>query len=311
MISCQDEGNDAKSPSGITPPPLPFILILSATPPLFPECLILERSTYISMSSARVYKSITTTVVIQWDSGQTRSTEAVIRPLTTVWSAAPGCPTTLDSLATGLCVPPQWDEVWFRGAYYSPGICPSGYTAGCYAFDPEFAGVKQTRQVPELTPKADETAVICVPLGFECYSSWTLFAVSYSDGYPYSRIPAIDVRWKESDIPFLETSPQTPRAVQLPTSTHVSEPTWEAPETPTLGPNGGFDTSPRAVSGLSSGQKAGIAVGAVLGVACIASLLGWAIWRRRRAPPLPAQPVVGQPTIEFKPVAVRFGSSGP
>lgn len=120
--------------------------------------------TYISMSSARVYKSITTTVVIHWDSGQTRSTEVVIRPLTTVWSAAPGCPTTLDSLATGLCVPPQWDEVWFRGAYYSPGICPSGYTAGCYAFDPEFAGVKQTRHVPELTPKADETAVICVPL---------------------------------------------------------------------------------------------------------------------------------------------------
>lgn len=43
---------------------------------------------------------------------------------------------------------------WYDEAYYSPAICPSGYSAGCTRFNDEWQG-------PPLI--SGETAIICCP----------------------------------------------------------------------------------------------------------------------------------------------------
>ena len=69
--------------------------------------------------------------------------------LTSIWT--PPCMATLTFMDFDQtdCAPPQYESVWYHGGYYSPAICPSGYTAGC----------EVTRQ----TMKAGQTGAICVP----------------------------------------------------------------------------------------------------------------------------------------------------
>lgn len=52
------------------------------------------------------------------------------------------------------CAPPGFEDYWWSSAgYYSPAICPQGYTAGCFRWNSE--------QGPAVEPT--ETAVQCVP----------------------------------------------------------------------------------------------------------------------------------------------------
>lgn len=52
------------------------------------------------------------------------------------------------------CAPPNFNEYWWSSVgYYSPAVCPSGYTVGCTRWEDE--------QGP--TVEATETAMMCVP----------------------------------------------------------------------------------------------------------------------------------------------------
>lgn len=52
------------------------------------------------------------------------------------------------------CAPPNFDRYWWSGVgFYSPAVCPSGYTIGCSRWD---AG-----QGPPVA--TTETAMQCVP----------------------------------------------------------------------------------------------------------------------------------------------------
>ena len=51
--------------------------------------------------------------------------------LTSIWT--PPCSPIIpfEYYDTTSCAPPQYKSVWYDGGYYSPAICPSGYTSGC------------------------------------------------------------------------------------------------------------------------------------------------------------------------------------
>lgn len=52
------------------------------------------------------------------------------------------------------CGPPNFDDYWWSTVgYYSPAVCPRGYTAGCFRWN--------SAQGPPVEPT--ETAVQCVP----------------------------------------------------------------------------------------------------------------------------------------------------
>lgn len=53
-----------------------------------------------------------------------------------------------------VCGPPSFDDYWWSTVgYYSPAVCPRGYTAGCFRWNSD--------QGPPVEPT--ETAVQCVP----------------------------------------------------------------------------------------------------------------------------------------------------
>ncbi|KAF4471586.1 transmembrane alpha-helix domain-containing [Fusarium albosuccineum] len=120
-----------------------------------------------------------------------------IAPLTTVWTAAKGCPSIVqfggDFDTSTSCYPPDYESVWYSYGFYSPGICPEGYTSGC---------------TPTDSLEASETAAICVPTSYTC-SSFLLHAFSVS-GKKTLSVPAFQIRWAESDLNALETHPLTP-----------------------------------------------------------------------------------------------------
>ncbi|KAH6722955.1 hypothetical protein BKA61DRAFT_2990 [Leptodontidium sp. MPI-SDFR-AT-0119] len=122
--------------------------------------------------------------------------------LTSIFSFPTECAT-----ATG-----QWLQLWeeighkcdiLTDAYYSPAICPSGYTAA-------FTG-------PSMAP--GETAMFCCPLGMSSIGgaacSTYCVSASLSSDSPFPSIylqkvrDAIQIRWQSSDLSVLETHPLT------------------------------------------------------------------------------------------------------
>lgn len=93
------------------------------------------------------------------------TTENAIVPLTTIWTPPAGCPSIVSfqsiSEVYGTsrpidqhCAPPDYENVWWRHGYYSPGVCFSGYTIGCTG-----SGILNSVSI-----KATETAALCVPM---------------------------------------------------------------------------------------------------------------------------------------------------
>ncbi|KAI1372533.1 hypothetical protein F4677DRAFT_264880 [Hypoxylon crocopeplum] len=140
---------------------------------------------------------------------------------TKVPSQYPAFPTT----GPASCDPPLWtDYLSQKGfAYYSPAICPSGFSAGCTA-GPRRSG----EGFPAIT--ADETAVYCVPSGFTCTSDttdfrggvWGFLRTSSANGASVTVGPAIQIRWREDDLSKLATDPLTPGLVATRASTSLS-----------------------------------------------------------------------------------------
>lgn len=52
-------------------------------------------------------------------------------PLTDIYTPVCSSIFGFDDFDSEECVPPDFDVIWESEGYYSPGICWSGYTAGC------------------------------------------------------------------------------------------------------------------------------------------------------------------------------------
>ncbi|KAK8122692.1 hypothetical protein PG984_011362 [Apiospora sp. TS-2023a] len=246
--------SDETAPTVTTPPP-------SARP---------SDSTSSSSSSREAWED-------EWSRFSSESSRSFYAPagaLTTVWT--PTC-TVVDTEVAGgynyfttttlssdpwwanhktqpTCRPPgwQWPADWrpyernfstsdpkmtWIAPYYSPGICPSGYTPGCARDDwgdhvnisTVLISASSSREIesyldisrkltgyssllgPALTE--GETATICIPSGWEC-DTRTRFAevtgpFTFSSTYRQSA-PWVQIRWADSDLPRLETHPLTP-----------------------------------------------------------------------------------------------------
>ncbi|KAB5584855.1 hypothetical protein GE09DRAFT_1068458 [Coniochaeta sp. 2T2.1] len=206
-------------------------------------------------------------------------------PLTTIFTQPSGCAWPIQethaSISTS-CAPPEFYSVWGYGGFYSPAVCPSGYTKGC--------GYTDSRVGGQFSVTSSETAVWCVPSFYQCgYGPYA----SYTEPLDVSRVPAIQVRWRPEDISLFyaathttstlpsSTTPAPTTASQAPT---VSEPT--ATSIPAANNTSEPDTAPPprppSSSSLSEGAKAGTAVGVVLAASLLLGLFLW-LWGRKRS----------------------------
>ncbi|KAK8874726.1 hypothetical protein PGQ11_005240 [Apiospora arundinis] len=128
------------------------------------------------------------------------------------------------------CEPPSWkDNIAAQGIrFYSPAICPSGFFVG------PNCGVTKTRTQEGFAPvTSGETVAYCVPSDHTCTTDTTDFrggvwgfATATEAGSQITVAPAIQIRWRESDLSILQTHPLTPGLLlvgdrSLPTSTSV------------------------------------------------------------------------------------------
>jgi len=85
---------------------------------------------------------------------QLETTYPIQYPLTTIWVAPTDCPAIIRTDGPEKCRPPEYD-LWYSGhGYYSPGVCPYGYSVGCS----ETTGYVNGNAIDE-----SETAGFCVP----------------------------------------------------------------------------------------------------------------------------------------------------
>ncbi|GJC80360.1 hypothetical protein ColLi_03198 [Colletotrichum liriopes] len=236
-------------------------------------------------------------------------------PLTTVFTTPDFCKelywtnTITPPLSSVVCMPTSWHQVYdYSWGFYSPAICPSGYTEGC-AFPTSLATSKDGGIRLGGPVIAGETARLCCPTGHTCYTdSWayskcisTVPTTSFynSDNQPTSQLAlvyAVQVRWQSSDLSILETDPTVPGATYTgPRSTGgsggiaatttgdgltVSGSTGAAIATTTAaGSDDG--SSSGGGGGISVGTTIAIAVGSVVGTLALA-LIGFMLWWRRR-----------------------------
>ncbi|KAK0728427.1 hypothetical protein B0T26DRAFT_748650 [Lasiosphaeria miniovina] len=216
------------------------------------------------------------------------------------------------------CGPPGWldrNAGEFSVGYFSPAICPAGYTAACTWYD--------VAQGP--APAAGtETAMNCLPSGYACNTAvlrhGTLTAAALGDkkrqegASTLTEAPYFFIRWRAQDLSVFETHPLSPGVYLvngIPESTSVSTPTSSSSATtgPITSPSKSSSSSsssstaiqtdtlpppssPSSSSSLSTGAIAGIAVGAIGGVALIAAAAVFVWLRKRRAAAQGTHPAV-------------------
>ncbi|KAK4226611.1 hypothetical protein QBC38DRAFT_222360 [Podospora fimiseda] len=152
---------------------------------------------------------------------------APLASLTSVFT--PPCPTTWLITTTRLlsqypafptagpssCNPPSWRaNIAGQGfEYYSPAVCPQGFVVG------PSCGLTKTRAeegFPTVAPQ--ETVAYCVPQGLTCTTDttdyrggvWGYVRDATTYGATVTIGPAIQIRWRESDLTKLETHPLIP-----------------------------------------------------------------------------------------------------
>ncbi|KAI8959401.1 hypothetical protein F5Y11DRAFT_333250 [Daldinia sp. FL1419] len=150
--------------------------------------------------------TITPTALVLRTSSLDHDGTPPVAALTTVWSAPDGCypvstrPTTdIDMFwsSNPECAPPGYAS-YFETYYYSPAICPSGFTVGCSRYS--------NLQGPPVEPT--ETAVLCVMSDYSCTpDEWNYYATNTDLSYAQVMI---QIRWASSDLSILETHPLTP-----------------------------------------------------------------------------------------------------
>ena len=161
-------------------------------------------------------------------------------PLTTVFTTPDFCGPSIwhdpatPALSSSICMPPNFGKLYgYHYGFYSPGICPSGYTEGC-AFPTSLAVTNNGTPFLGGALIPGETARICCPTGFTCYTkgpnidaektysqcistgSLSTFVAydyglhSYIMSTAAAKVFAIQVRWQSSDLSKLETDPTAP-----------------------------------------------------------------------------------------------------
>ncbi|KAJ0116164.1 hypothetical protein J7T55_005110 [Diaporthe amygdali] len=227
-------------------------------------------------------------------------------PLTTVFQTPDFCASSLwenpmtPPLYSSICMPPNFNNYWnWQIGYYSPGICPSGYSAACefptsLALFSSFTDGTSSKSWPYYggQVKPDETARLCCPTGYNCYSTG-MMGVGWSYSLCISTVPsttlrdpeqttgtvmtttenlayAIQVRWREQDLSILQTNPTVPGQTNVPTQTATTATTQNETDS---------TNAPDTVSsGVSSGSLA-VAVGVSVGVFALLLLSAILIWR--------------------------------
>lgn len=112
--------------------------------------------------------------------------------------------------SSSVCMPPRFHQLWdYSWGFYSPGICPTGYSKGC-AFPTSLASTS-LGMIYFGGPVVDgETVQVCCPTGYQCLTD-TVSSYSKCISTDASDLAfAIQVRWKESDLSILETDPTVP-----------------------------------------------------------------------------------------------------
>ncbi|KAF9871492.1 hypothetical protein CkaCkLH20_11139 [Colletotrichum karsti] len=253
------------------------------------------------------------------------TTQRGAAPLTTVFTTPDFCKelywtdTVTPPLSSVVCMPTSWKQVFdYQWGYYSPGICPSGYTEGC-SFPTSLASSKDGNVRLGGSVIAGETARLCCPTGHVCYTGTdypyskcisTIPTTSYYDidNKPTSALAtvfAVQVRWQASDLSNLETDPTVPGATYTgPRSTGgggISGATATATGTVVTGTDGSVSTVSPSIAtatatsegsgsgdsdggggGFSLGTTIAIAVGSVAGTLALVLIAFMIFWRRRK-----------------------------
>lgn len=196
-------------------------------------------------------------------------------------------------------MPPKFHSLYdYSFGFYSPGICPTGYSKGC-DFPYERARTDNGGMVYYGGKVLEgETVRVCCPNGYTCL---------LNDPYSYSKCVhttdssemafALQVRWQESDLSILATDPTVPGSTYSAPSTATATastvqstaasrssgdtPTPSSSSSNTVAQND--DPTSRTESGIPAGTIIGIVIGVGGMVAAIAvSAVVFFIWRHRR-----------------------------
>lgn len=235
-------------------------------------------------------------------------------PLTTVFQTPDFCASSIwedpmtPPLYSSICMPPNFNNYWnWQIGYYSPGICPSGYTAACdfptslatfSSFTDESSSSKSWPYYGGEV-KSDETARLCCPTGYNCYSTG-MMGVGWSYSLCISTVPsttmrdpevttgtaytttenlayAIQVRWREEDLSILETNPTVPGQTIVQTEAVTEE------VTPTATSTGTSDSTddPESFSRGTVAVAAGVSIGGFL-LVLLSAILVWRLAKKRK-----------------------------
>ncbi|KAK7985052.1 hypothetical protein PG996_005708 [Apiospora saccharicola] len=239
-------------------------------------------------------------------------------PLTAVFTTPDFCApgrwryTDVPALSSSICMPPNFNRYHaYKYGFYSPGICPMGYTEGC-AFPKTLARTINGTPFFGGTLMAGETARICCPTGYTCYtgsderktyseciaaSKTTFLGYDYASQTYLTTVTdalafAIQVRWQSSDLPHLETDPTVPGSKfegPMPTATGDATGGLSAAQAGSVSSMGNAEeTGAAAGPGTGNDGRMGIPTGAIIAVGVavplISVLLGFLaffLWRRR------------------------------
>ncbi|KAI6084812.1 hypothetical protein F4821DRAFT_242008 [Hypoxylon rubiginosum] len=200
--------------------------------------------------------------------------------------------------ASSACLPTSFKP--FASYFYSPGICPSGYTSACQA------------QISPSTGTASETEATCCPSAYSCHDNRSddpfgclscfdgtkTFAVStfffstnsagsttridagtttvlIADNCIRAYAPIVHV--VAGDI-LITASTSIPTS-SIPTPTQQNDFSATTPTTPIA-----TESSQPSFSGLSAGAAAGIGIGCGLGAILIIGAIVTIFMRRRKSP---------------------------
>ncbi|KAL1852753.1 hypothetical protein Daus18300_012084 [Diaporthe australafricana] len=227
-------------------------------------------------------------------------------PLTTVFTTPDFCAslywtdTLTPPLSSLVCMPPKFHSLYdYSFGFYSPGICPTGYSKGC-DFPVDRARTDDGGMVYFGGKVLEgETVRVCCPTGYTCLESTVSSYSKCVHTTDDSELAfALQVRWQESDLSILATDPTVPGSTYSAPSTASATagtikstsgtntntnnaPTPSSSSSTTVAQNQNSDST--SGGGLSSGTVIGIAIGVGGMVFAFAvSALIFFIWRQRR-----------------------------
>ncbi|CAK7265641.1 hypothetical protein SEPCBS57363_001686 [Sporothrix epigloea] len=196
--------------------------------------------------------------------------------------------------STSDCFPSGWAST--SDAYFSPGICPSGYTQACQ------------------NVTGSETRATCCPTGFECgtdtYWPWYVtnlctYPLTTSQVLVYTtsilgegnavftstednqgiNAFGIQIRYQSTDF-VSSSSTAAPSSTATSSTASVTGQSTGSGSSSSASPTGTGNSSgdsSSSSSGLSTGAKAGIGIGVALGVLALLGCIVFLFVRKRRA----------------------------